>query len=558
MTRTHLSALYLSRLPVTPNNKNQLAAKLTDFDNAIDSLEDSLGVTSLTAVGDGVTDDTAAIQSALDTIDAAGGGVLFIPRGTYRITNSVHIGSNTTVRGAGIGATVLRGAAGSYAGQTVNGTTLAATLGAVAESRITVEHLTIDHQTNDTIANGVAFIAGTSFTGTVCTDCTVRHCEILSHPDHEYALWSMRGQQIRFVNNRVDGGCTSHGVEVLDGEGISLFGSEDVLIANNIVTRCENDGINVAASVDYPDASNTNVTIIGNVISGCRDGINLGTSYDATNGAQNLINILVSGNVVNDSYAYGIYAWTPVAGSAFRNVLIENNAVNGGPYGIYVQGIDTDTSHRGVAVRGNTLYGQTTSVAALVVNLFHGCDVEGNTVDTVASGEGIRVDRSDHVRVIGNRIARAGLNGLRVSSADYCIAQGNEIIDCAPSTYAAYFTSAVMNVAIGNTIRSSSAFAHIYMSGTSGIVADNVTPIGIAVPWVNACTSANFGTSAAMTATATTLDVTAGLAKSGSDFKVRQVAGTPILFKVGYITGGFRITTATQAVGDETFAWEIR
>jgi len=34
-------------------------------------------------VGDGVTDDTAAIQAALQTIVTAGGGTIFFPAGTY-------------------------------------------------------------------------------------------------------------------------------------------------------------------------------------------------------------------------------------------------------------------------------------------------------------------------------------------------------------------------------------------------------------------------------------------------------------------------------------------
>lgn len=38
------------------------------------------------AVGDGAHDDTAAIQKAIDTLHASGGGTLFIPAGKFRIT----------------------------------------------------------------------------------------------------------------------------------------------------------------------------------------------------------------------------------------------------------------------------------------------------------------------------------------------------------------------------------------------------------------------------------------------------------------------------------------
>lgn len=51
-----------------------------------DKLGDSLSVRDFGAIGDGVADDTAAIQAAIDALFAAGGGDLFFPRGTYRTT----------------------------------------------------------------------------------------------------------------------------------------------------------------------------------------------------------------------------------------------------------------------------------------------------------------------------------------------------------------------------------------------------------------------------------------------------------------------------------------
>src|SRR5438552_456212 len=76
-------------------------------------------------------DDQAALQAALDygALFAAGRRV-YIPRGLYKIQNSLIIGSHTTVYGEGIGLTTLRGVAGVYAGVDVNGTDVQATLGA--------------------------------------------------------------------------------------------------------------------------------------------------------------------------------------------------------------------------------------------------------------------------------------------------------------------------------------------------------------------------------------------------------------------------------------------
>ena len=62
------------------------------------------------AKGDGSTDDTLAIQGAL-TAAAGSGGVVYVPAGTYKISN-LTIDSSVTVRGAGL-ATILQGKSGA-------------------------------------------------------------------------------------------------------------------------------------------------------------------------------------------------------------------------------------------------------------------------------------------------------------------------------------------------------------------------------------------------------------------------------------------------------------
>ena len=76
--------------------------------NVFDTLKERLdtenvqiNVKSFGAVGDGLTDDTLFFENALDTIESLGRGVLIIPNGTYLISNSLPIPSNTIILGKG-------------------------------------------------------------------------------------------------------------------------------------------------------------------------------------------------------------------------------------------------------------------------------------------------------------------------------------------------------------------------------------------------------------------------------------------------------------------------
>jgi hypothetical protein len=62
-------------------------------------LRESVSVLDFGAVGDGVADDTAAIQAAIVAVNAAGGGELLIPEGTYKVTSSITIYPNVTIFG---------------------------------------------------------------------------------------------------------------------------------------------------------------------------------------------------------------------------------------------------------------------------------------------------------------------------------------------------------------------------------------------------------------------------------------------------------------------------
>ena len=65
-------------------------------------LRETVSVKDFGAVGDGVTDDWSALQTAINA------GAAYIPAGTYRVTQPIILPSNAKVRGAGINKTIIK------------------------------------------------------------------------------------------------------------------------------------------------------------------------------------------------------------------------------------------------------------------------------------------------------------------------------------------------------------------------------------------------------------------------------------------------------------------
>jgi hypothetical protein len=79
-------------------------------------LRESVSVKDFGAVGDGVTDDTVAIQAAIDSVFNTGGGTVYLPTGTYLVSSIVKnwIGAVTVrIAGAGKRATKIKKKSGT-------------------------------------------------------------------------------------------------------------------------------------------------------------------------------------------------------------------------------------------------------------------------------------------------------------------------------------------------------------------------------------------------------------------------------------------------------------
>lgn len=93
------------------------------------------------AAGNGSTNDTTAIQAAIDAVSAGGGGVVFVPRGTYSLASTLYIKEGVTLMGEGRKSTIFKAA--NFSNQatiiqffTGNGTTANAHNAALMNCRI--------------------------------------------------------------------------------------------------------------------------------------------------------------------------------------------------------------------------------------------------------------------------------------------------------------------------------------------------------------------------------------------------------------------------------------
>lgn len=71
-------------------------------------LRETVSVKDFGAMGDGVTDDTAAIQAAIDFVYAAGGGTVLVPTGVYLINAPLSIISAVSLIGKGQRSSIIR------------------------------------------------------------------------------------------------------------------------------------------------------------------------------------------------------------------------------------------------------------------------------------------------------------------------------------------------------------------------------------------------------------------------------------------------------------------
>ena len=333
-----------------------------------DKLRESVSVKDFGAVGDGVADDTAAVQAAITYVGLAGGDVLF-PPGTY-LCFALSLASNVRLLGENKSATIKSSI-------TVSANTFITVDGV---SNVCFENLTFDmnlgagtdgngpacitHRTTTTAANDLSIIS-CNFIGALLRPYYDNRCSIASRRVTIQGCYflgkstltprtspqSQTSQAMRFLSvigcgewkilQNVSKYCGNF-LQIRDATTQGFDSFDSVNISNNIVTDILADP-NISSSV-YECYCITNLSVVGNSIYSGGRGYNAtyvknaayvgNTAYNQTIYFMEMFSsngITITGNAAYNCKTFVNDTTTGVAGST--NVVIADNTVIGGNIG---------------------------------------------------------------------------------------------------------------------------------------------------------------------------------------------------------------------------------
>lgn len=345
-----------------------------------DKLRETVSVKDFGAIGDGVTDDTAAIQAAINSIVA---GTVLLPVATY-LTRALTLKTGVSLVGAGSGSKLIV-KVGTV--DFLTGTNLVGVM--LADFYI------------DCSAQTVAGGSGMQING--FQDSMIRGVTVYNAGSFGWLIFnSVRSKYLGNIINitrKWDGMTIStvstdnviQGNMVIDSfdSGIGFTDSIGTVCSGNYVKRSKVAGAYAAPGIDAAGAKNA--TITGNYVSGNKFGISL---LQHPNTGKKCKRVTVTGNTVADGQ-YGVI-------SGFTVVI--------------APAVSEATTMDGMVISGNTIFSQ--DVAGVHIDNTLGIEIVGNSISSCA-GNGIEQSSADRT-VITNNYLRANANGFHANLDGTC------------------------------------------------------------------------------------------------------------------------------------------
>ena len=455
------------------------------------------------AKGDGATDDTAAIQTAINAMTAApAGGLLYFPSGTYRISSFLEIQGLTNFEIRGTSATlmpldsdttttdagdVLRiGNCSNFtlSGLTFNGDSAAriqiaqpASLRIAACSDFRVAACNF----NNTVGDGLyVYAANPADSSTASHDGLIEGCAFNSA--YRNAISLIHGYRIAIQSNliqNVAGALPQCGIDIEANPADSDVANHDDVIVGNSFLDCAGAGVYINEP-QHPTA----IGVYSNSFADCPNGvtnegvnssIDNNTFHDYTAGTSAVAQIYFgtatgqSAQVTgNDFYSITGKPAIGVASTWTGQVLVASNRISGfSGYASALIGVASD----GATITGNNIQTSGTGISVAA----NGADIENNVL-TGGSGEGIytmgfgQTIRNNSINgfVTGIESTEPTSGGTALTTID-----GNVIWGCPTGVKDSAALSEIdSNSFIDATLPSSgpgaTAYAQVYLSGNTG------------------------------------------------------------------------------------------
>lgn len=517
-----------------------------------------LNVTSFGAKGDGINDDTNAIQAAINAA-AGAGNVVYMPSGVYKTTHTIAIATNIWLRGAGIGQTVIRpvpSSSGGYPPYNANGQYWYGILTAAGVNHITISDLTIDLATNRVGTNGIEL--GYDGIGNVTSNATITRCEVLGAPGsaHQYLIWSHRATYVQITHNFINGNETASGSQ----EGIEYFGGSAILLFANNIINVSSNGINGFAGDTQGSADS--IIISENHIENANSGMDLTGDYQGGQ-PQNLTNVTIHANTIKNVRVSGI-AITKQPQATIAGVNVSGNVISGAQDGIHlfsnVNG--NDPNWKSISIVGNTIQNSNPNSSGAI--MFWGVSdalFEGNLVNG-SNGQGMNIIYSSDITIANNRIENTSGHLINLSATSRINIKGNYFSnwDIANAAQAGISGSGDQVIISDNSFYRSSGDPYVTaLAGDSDQISFNhllYASARSATDNFSGDTNRNTGTFA-FSSGAITLVVTNTLVSGDSRILLVQTGGAPKAWTVTRVPGSFTVTLSSAAVGNETFLYEL-
>lgn len=306
------------------------------------------------AIGDGEENDTEALQSAIDSARDGEVKKVYVPKGVYRITESLRLYDDIAVIGDGRNKTVIKMDEEEQDGIFIG-----------EADDVYIGYL----QIRDIVNPGRPESWGihvTSGQGVV-----IEHVKIVNSDDAGIRLGyehSENSKNCKVVNSEVIG--------TKEGSGIEVINSENAVIKNNYVSGCLQHGIRLCGAIRS--------TVTGNVVTKNDNGISIQGFTSDGDLRQRVREFKVANNWIVDNRETGINMFNSARNGRIVDNHIEfthDNEAKG--IFVYIAG-DEDDGSRNVEISKNTI---ANAARNIVVKGDHdSLSVTGNKVTYLSNG----------------------------------------------------------------------------------------------------------------------------------------------------------------------------